>query len=233
MSGERQALKERRKKQQQQQRKVALMMIVGGALIVVAVLAFFSVRERNLETLSAMMKANTLGDPNAPVVLEIFSDFGCSHCADFAATTAKTLVANYVDSGKLYIVYRSVGGLMGNPNTNLAAGAAYCAGDQNKFWDYHDLLFENQFSLFATLGIDITPELDSYAVSLGLDQTQFDDCLASDKFGPLLQKDEQDARSIGINSTPSFLINGKLLVGNQPYAKFQEVIEAELVAQGN
>jgi len=109
-----------------------------------------------------------------------------------------------------------------------AAEASECAGEQDAFWEYHDLLFdrwggENQ-------GAFNQDNLKQFASELGLDATAFSACLDSGKFTSIVQAEKTTAQSLGIRGTPAFLVNGKPVVGAQPFEAFQQVIEAELTA---
>ena len=106
-----------------------------------------------------------------------------------------------------------------------AGEASECAADQDAFWIYHDLLFENQSG--ENRGEFNKDNLKRLASELGLDVDAFNECLDSGRFTSLVQSETSSARSMGVQSTPSFLINGKPLVGAQPFEAFQQVIDAE------
>jgi len=233
---QRDAIRERRRKRKQQQRMVTIMIVAGVALIAVAIIMVPTIM-RNLETVGEyaqpeknprpMANDNTMGDPNAPVIIEEFSDFGCSHCATFSTETAERIVQDYVSTGQVYFISRSAGNLLNNPNTQLAAEAAYCAADQNMYWDYHDLVYANQGILFYGGVAYIDNYLIAFADTLGLDSSEFKDCLDDGKNRDRMLQDGEDARVVGINATPSFLINGTM-VNNMPYEEFQAYIEGAL-----
>lgn len=100
----------------------------------------------------------------------------------------------------------------------LGAEASECAAEQEKFWEYHDLLFENRESL-------TNEKLKSLADQLGLDQQTFGECLDTGKYKPIVEQQNAFARQLGVQSTPSFLVNGFPMVGAQPFDAFQKVIE--------
>jgi protein-disulfide isomerase len=195
-------------------------------------------------------KFNTAGDPNAPVKIIEYSDFQCPYCGRFASETEPQIMDMYVATGKVYFEYRSAGEFIGGPGGESirAAEAAYCAGDQNKFWDMHDMIFTNQNG--ENQGAFSDARLTAFANKLGLDMTTFKDCFSSNKYLSLGWKDEQNALTdiqgasnfadlVAQNviskdgfSTPSFLINGRLLVGAQPFDAFQKEIDAALKAAG-
>ena len=164
---------------------------------------------------------NTIGDPNAPVKIVEYADFQCPYCQRYWQDTEPKIIETYVKTGKVYYEYRSVGGFIG-PESAAAAEAAYCAGDQGKFWAYHDTLFSNWTG--ENVGDFTRDKLSQYASSLGLDLTTFDSCLSSGKYAARLEQDVNDAKAGGIQATPSFLVNGKLLEGAQPFAVFQQAI---------
>jgi len=110
-------------------------------------------------------------------------------------------------------------------NAFKASEAGLCAGDQGKFWEYHDRLFENQSKLDK-------PALAGHASTLGLDAKQFDACLTDGKFRAQVEQDLQEGTRAGVNGTPAFFINGVLLSGAQPASAFEQVINAELAALG-
>jgi protein-disulfide isomerase len=233
---QRDAIRERRRKRKQQQRMITVMIVAGIALIAVAIIMVPTIM-RNLETVGEfsqpelnsrpMANDNTMGDPNAPVIIEEFSDFGCNHCADFAFGAAEQIAQDYVATGKVYFISRSVGTLFNNPNTQTAAVAAYCAADQDMYWEYHDLIYANQGILFYGGVSYIENYLMAFADTLGLDTDAFKDCLDDDKNHDRVLQDGRDAQAADISATPSFLINGTM-VRNIPYEEFQLYIEEAL-----
>ncbi len=159
------------------------------------------------------------GPANAAVTVIEFSDFQCPYCARFHQQTEAQIRSTYGD--KIRFVYRDL------PLTSIhqfaqgAAEASECAYEQGKFWEYHDLLFDNQTALQVS-------DLKSYAGRLGLDQAQFDACVDSHKYADEVNKDAQDGAAAGVQGTPSFFINGHPLRGAQPFSAFQQLIDAAL-----
>lgn len=233
----RQDIRERRRKRKQQQQMTTILIVVGLVLILAAILMMPTIRDL-LTPVGEFVQpevnprpladANRIGDPNAPVEIQIFSDFGCGHCANFASSTGEILTEKYVATGQLTMVYNSVGRLLGHPNSITTAEAAYCAGDQNKFWEYHDIIYANQAALFANVNRKLDKTLSAYAESLGMDVDAFDSCLRSNKYNQVIQEDYVEASNANITSTPSFTINGTLLVGNAPLDEFEQIIQSEL-----
>lgn len=183
---------------------------------------------------------NSMGDPNAPITIEEFSDFQCPFCERFHKETEPLLRQYYIDTGKVRFVYRSMGnwvsGNIGGSGTESqdAALAAYCAGDQNKFWEMHAHLFANVLGEEA--GSFTDNRLKAIAEKVGLDMDQFNSCYDTGKFKDRVQQDLKDGQAANVNGTPGFLViytvNGekksKLIEGAQPFAKFQQELEAAL-----
>lgn len=188
---------------------------------------------------------NTLGDPNAPITIEEFADFQCPFCERFHQETEPLLKQYYVDTGKVHFIYRSMGNFVsdniargkGTPATTEsrdAALAAYCAGDQNKFWDMHAHLFANVLGEDA--GSFTDKRLKAIAETVGLDTAAFNSCYDSGKYLDRIQKDAEDGQAANVNGTPGFLVtyavNGetktKLIEGAQPFSTFQTELEAML-----
>jgi protein-disulfide isomerase len=233
----RELIRERRLKRQRQQRMIVIMVVAGVALIAVAIIMLPNLL-RNLETVGnftqpesnprPMANDNTMGDPDAPVVIEQFSDFGCGHCADFAMGSGELIAQDYVATGQVYFIARSAGDLLNNPNTQLAAEAAYCAADQGQYWEFHDIVYANQSTLFYGGVTYIDNYLKAFAEALDFDMDQFNDCLDGREHRSRMLADGNQARVNGISSTPSFMINGQMYRGNLPYDQFQAIIEGAL-----
>jgi protein-disulfide isomerase len=157
------------------------------------------------------------GRPDAPVTIVEFSDFQCPYCRR-VVDTLKDVAAKY--SAEVRIAFRDFP-LRIHPDAQLAAEAARCAVDQGKFWEYHDVLFDNQDKL------DRAGLLD-HARALNLKEAVFQGCLDSGKYKDAVEKDLQEGQTVGVNGTPAFFINGVFLSGAQPASAFEKVIEEEL-----
>lgn len=187
-----------------------------------------------------------VGDASAPVTIIEFSDFQCPYCAVFATQTFPQLKQEYIDTGKVKLVYRDLPlTQIGHRNAPKAAEAAECAAEQNKFLEYHDQVFEKQAD-WSTAD-DPSSLFKDYANELGLDD-EFAACLDGGRRTEEVQKDFADGAQAGINGTPSFLIGrgGKIAfdrvptrndpyfyLGNQkvgfagafPFEEFQKLID--------
>jgi protein-disulfide isomerase len=162
------------------------------------------------------------GSDKAPVTLIEFSDFRCSFCRKFWQTTLPLLDEKYIRTGKAKFFYRHFA-VLGKPS-ELAAQAAECAGEQGKFWEYHDKLFASAGSPLAfTDG-----KLKGYAKELQLKSQAFNQCLDSGKHLKKVEGETAIAFLLGARGTPAFLLNGQLLVGAQPFEVFESLIEEAL-----
>jgi len=162
------------------------------------------------------------GTDKAPVTLIEFSDFQCSFCRKFWQTTLPLLDKKYISTGKVRFFYRHFA-IFGKPS-EIAAQGAECAGEQGKFWEYHDKLFASAGSPLAfTDG-----KLKSYAKELGLKSQAFNQCLDSGKYLKKVEGETAIAGLLGARGTPAFFLNGQMLVGAQPFQVFETVIEKEL-----
>jgi len=160
------------------------------------------------------------GGAKAPVTIVYFSDYECPFCSR-AESVVDQVMKTYGD--KIRLVFRDYP-LPMHANARPAAEAASCANAQGKFWEYHAKLFANQQQL--------NPDnLATYAEQVGLDKAKFADCFAKKPFTAAIDKDLADASKVGVNGTPAFFINGRVLTGAQPFEKFKEVIEDELAAK--
>ncbi|OGN14410.1 MAG: hypothetical protein A3J47_03150 [Candidatus Yanofskybacteria bacterium RIFCSPHIGHO2_02_FULL_43_22] len=168
-----------------------------------------------------------LGDENAPVVVIEFSDFQCPFCRSFWRDTLPLIKSEYIDTGKVKFVYRDFP-LDFHPGAMPAAQASECAEEQDKFWEMHDKIFiEQDKQGTGTIQFGVN-ELKKWASETGLKIGDFNSCLDSQKYAEEVKKDAADGRLAGASGTPSFFINGRLLVGAQPFSAFKSIIDEEL-----
>ncbi len=167
----------------------------------------------------------SMGDKDAPVTIIEFSDYQCPFCGKFYTQTLPSIQSQYIDTGKVKLVYRDFP-LSFHPQAQKAAEAAECAGDQDKYFEMHDKIFANQALLSDTI-------FSTWAQELGLNVEEFDACLSSGKHTKEIGKDLTDGTAAGVTGTPSFFIGndkeGYVQIGGaQPFSVFQQTIEAEL-----
>ncbi|HEB64868.1 MAG TPA: hypothetical protein ENJ02_04925 [Chloroflexi bacterium] len=213
MSKKKLSVRERRRRQQQRQRMTVLMIVLGLVLIVAGILITPSIRQATQPVGDVVVpdfktlpqhQANTMGDPNAPLTVVEFSDFQCPACKAFTDLVEETFIEEYVATGKVYFVYRSMGKWIGQESV-AAIEAAYCAGEQNKFWEYHDILFANHTG--ENVGDFLEKRLIAFAENIdGLDVKAFRDCLDSDKYVQQANADFSDGRNLGVQGTPTLFV---------------------------
>ncbi|HET6979168.1 MAG TPA: thioredoxin domain-containing protein [Pyrinomonadaceae bacterium] len=156
------------------------------------------------------------GSPNPQVTIVEFSDFECPFC-NHVQSTLKQIIETY--GKEVRLVFKHLP-LEGHRNSFTAARAAYCAGEQDRFWQFHDALFSKR-DLSSSV-------LEQIASDLGLATARFKECFNSEQSRAAIVKDLEVARTFRIDSTPSFIVNGKLIKGAISFADFQKIIEQEL-----
>src|SRR3989344_192277 len=165
-----------------------------------------------------------LGDQNAPVVFVEYGDYQCPFCGKFFKDIEPTLREKYIKTGKVKFIYRDFAFL--GDESLWASNAARCAGEQGKFWEYHDYLYNNQRG--ENQGAFSKDNLKGLASVLGLDNGKFSAGLDSEKYLEEIKKVTKDGASAGVQGTPAVFINGKINVGALPTATFTQIIEDEL-----
>lgn len=244
----RQMRREQMRRKEQRGRIIGISLITIGALFVAFLIIWPNVKPVTGITVvdpnpRPQTDKNSMGDPNAPVKIVEFSDYQCPFCERFSTDTEPSLIESYISTGKVHFTYRSTGNWVSqNINSGLtesedAAEAAYCAGDQGKYWEMHDMIFGNV--LGEDVGSFTDRRLSAIAEKTGLDMTQYEDCYSSNKYRDEVVKDGQDALAAGVQGTPSFVLTytnasgeevTELIEGAQPFSVFQEKIEAALAA---
>lgn len=169
----------------------------------------------------------TMGDPNAPITMIEFSDYGCPFCNRYVTTTFPEIKKLYIDTGKVFYIYKDFPVLSLHPQAQFASEVAECSGEQGYFWEMHEQLFEYQ-GFWDGDEMAARKTFQNFAGKLGLDPEQFMNCLESDKHLAEIQKDMAEGQRLGTNGTPTFVINGKQLVGSQPLTAFVNAIDFEL-----
>jgi len=229
----RQEIRERRRREQLRNRIIVIALVVVGALFVTFALILPSVTTatnaanatRAAEsatpipvititprTLNTKVDGVHLGDPNAPVKLDVYEDFRCSACQFFSQTVAPQVIQDYVVTGKVYFTYHFyiiIDGNDGSDASYRSANAALCANEQGRFWDYHDTLYANQVTESASLYTD--ERLFKMAENLKLDMTAFDKCYKAKKYAGVIEQDVARGQALKLTGTPSVFVDGKLI----------------------
>jgi protein-disulfide isomerase len=244
--------REQVRRQQQRQRWITIGLIVLGVSLIVFAVIWPSLNTDivavDIER-SSTAEDNSMGEANALVTIEEFSDFQCPFCERFHEETEPLLRQYYVDTGKVRFVYRSMGnfvsdniararGTAATTESQDSALAAYCAGEQNKFWEMKAHLYANV--LGEDVGSFTDRRLKAMAKTAGLNMNEFNACYDNEAYLDRVQQDHEDGLAAGINGTPGFLVtytvNGeprsKLIEGAQPFTVFQQELEAALNEMG-
>lgn len=183
-----------------------------------------AVPSENVEKVSVSIDDDAmLGNKNAQVTIIEFSDYECPFCARFYLNTLPQLKREYIDTGKVKLIYRDFP-LSFHQNAQKAAEAAEAAkelGGNKAYWKMHDKIFENQQAISEQ-------GLVKYAKEIGLNETKFKEILTLSKYRNEVLQDFADGQEAGVQGTPTFFINGKPLAGVQPFEAFKQIIEEEL-----
>ncbi len=163
-----------------------------------------------------------MGPADAPITIVEFSDFRCAFCGKFARETLQPLMTKY--DGKVKFVYRNF--IIFGQTSYDTAMAAYCAGDQSKFWDFHNLAFRDQQNLSRE-------DFIKFATELKIDVPKFTTCFDKSDHRQQILDDMTYADSLGLQGTPSFFVNGRFVSGAQPLEVWSSVIDTELANIAN
>jgi len=165
------------------------------------------------------------GDQNAPVTIVEFSDFECPFCGRFYTETLPQLESEYIDTGKVKLVYMHYP-LSFHPKAKPLANAAECANDQGMFWQMHDKIFDANTA--GTLATATDDTYKQWATELGLNASAFNTCYDNKTFDAEIDKEFALGSEVGVSATPTFYINGRQLVGAMPFESFKAIIDEEL-----
>jgi protein-disulfide isomerase len=251
MKEEKKSKRQERKQKAEQRERAARLRTMGLILVGVAIIVALFISQQ-AKPIAAIMTAeprtrpsvdkNSMGDPKARIQIAEYADFQCPYCKQFFNDTEASLTENFVKTGKIYYTYHSAGNWVsqniGGVNTESqdAALAAYCAGDQNKFWEMHDALYSNNRDA-ENQGSFTGKRLTAIAQSIGLDMTAYQSCYDKGTYKDKVQQDFTDATAAGITGTPFFVMTYKVkgetktetIDGAQPITAFQQKIEMALL----
>ncbi len=232
-------LARREKKRAQQKKKRILYASISLITIIVFAGLFYWVQQISIAEAEATFQPPSVlqsplqqdgkawGPVDAPVVIQGFSDFQCPFCGRFTIGAAQDIIEKYGNSGQVRFEFNHYAFL--GAESIRAAEAAECANEQNAFWEYHDTLFLNQNG--ENRGAFTDRILKSFAGHIGLDEQAFDACLDSGKYRENVEASFVKGVELGVESTPSFLINGELVAGALPFEEFDRLIQTALASQ--
>lgn len=223
---------------------------VGAAIAVASILVTFYVLSNNDQNTSLILEkapelepqptkfgmevltANAspyLGDKDAPITMVEFGDYQCFFCNRYFHETEPSILENYVDTGKVKILFKDFT-IIGSDSVN-AAHAAHCANEQGKFWEYHDILYNNWDG--ENTGWASSEHLLEFAQNIGLDIDLFSECMLNARYQDKIIASNNDAKTLGLDGTPGFFIIGPnnsvtKIGGAQPYDVFKRTFDSKL-----
>jgi len=170
-----------------------------------------------------------LGDSNAPLTLIEFGDYQCTFCNKFFHETVESILTNYVETGKVKILFKDF--IVVGQDSMHAANAAHCANDQQMFWQYHSILYNNWAG--EGTGWVSSEQLNKFANTLELDMNKFSNCVSELKWKRLVDASHDDGIALGVTATPTFFVldqnkNVMKITGAQQYDVFKEVFDSSL-----
>ena len=207
--------------------RMMLWVVIGAAVLIVAGLIALQGRSLSQTPVAqgVVGEGTAWGPADAPVKIVNYSNFGCGHCRNFALNQGRQLRQEYEPTGQVRFEFKQFE--LGDASTSDAAAASECAADQGRFWDYHDILFTQQ-------GTSANPftrsALKQYGAQLNLDTASFNRCIDSGEHADEVHQDSQEGLAQGVEGTPTFFINGEMLVGDVPYETFKDTVDAALAA---
>lgn len=223
--GKRQEIRNRRQAKVRRQQRTAIIVVVAAALLVsgfVIVQALRPIGEIKPLTVRDHPQANELamGNPNAAIVVEEFSDFQCVACFNFWQSMEEEFISKYVATEQVYFKYVPFSFI--GEESFQAAEAAYCANEQNSFWPYHDMVFGNWTG--ENIGNFNNDRLVAFGEEIGLDAGALRSCLTGNKYNSEVQQGVVYGNQNGVSATPSFLVNGQLVYAGELFAKIDELL---------
>ena len=236
----RQILREKRRRQAQIQRFGIIGVIVIGALLLSLALIYPNVMPAGeITTVESyprpMADATAMGDPNAPVTIDVFEDFQCPACVYYTEEVERRITETYVTTGQVYYVfhhYPFLDSISTSKESHQAANASMCAMEQDKFWEYHDILFANWNGENA--GAFNDRRLIIFAETIGLDMDLFTSCFEEDRYQAEIQADYDLGGVMGVSGTPSVFVNGEQVTpGHIPgFEDVQQAVDSALTQPG-
>jgi protein-disulfide isomerase len=215
--------------------------IFGGIIIVgiIAIIASVTFSQSDTQTLnldmerthgsiSTAMGSPILGSESAKITIVEFGDYQCHQCYNWFHNTKDSIVENYIETGKVNLIFVDLAFL--GRDSPKAAAATYCAEEQGKYWEYHEMLYNYQENKIDS-GWANSERLKAFASELGLDEELFGNCVDSGKFNKRVQFNISEAKKQGASGTPTFIIvnsegGQQKIVGAQPYSVFKNILDS-------
>jgi protein-disulfide isomerase len=226
----RQDIRQRRQKEKTRNRVLIILLVVGGALLIAFALILPGIQQsKNASATATQVAASpvivitpavihapingtSMGDPNAPVQVDVYEDFRCSACKFYSQNIEPTIIQNYIEPGRVFYTYHTyivIDSYDNSGASSQAANAALCAAEQGNFWEYHNTLYANQVTEDASLFSD--ERLVAMAQNTKLEMTAFNQCFQEKRYSSTIQADISQGQSLGITGTPSIFVDGTLV----------------------
>ena len=240
----RQKLRERRRRIQRRNRLLIILAVGIGALLIASILILPNLKLANVENIvqitpisaSVPVNGTSMGNPDAPVKMDVWEDFQCSGCLAYSEDLEPLILQTYVETGKVYYTFHFFPFIDGGQGeSHDAANAAMCAAAQGRFWDYHKIAFANWIGENA--GSYTRPRLTAFAQSIGLNMDAFNQCFRENTYSAQIQQDIDEGKKLGVPPTPGIFVNGKVVVssaGKNYIPSFDDIsraIEAGLIGE--
>ena len=198
--------------------------IIAGLIVVTSTANNSNSNELTISKLSEN-GSPIMGDPNAPITILEWGDYQCTFCYKFHQNTLDVINEKFIKTGKVKVIFKDFP--LNGPDSKLAAEASYCAHDQDKYWEYHDQLYENWAG--ERTGWITRESLSKFAESINLNISEFNKCLDENKYESKINSIYEFGNQIGIDATPSFLVfNDQKIIkirGNQPLEVFLKTFD--------
>jgi protein-disulfide isomerase len=223
----RQKMSKRQKMREQQRRKQSLnrlgviFFVTVAALLISFFLIWPNLKASDVSNIVQItpishvvpVKGTSMGNPDAPVKMDVWEDFQCSGCMSYSKNLEPQILQTYVETGKVYYTFHFYPFIDGGQGESQdAANAAMCAAEQGRFWDYHAITFANWIGENA--GSFTRPRLIAFAQNIDLDMTRFDQCFQENKYSAQIQQDVEEGSKLGVPPTPGIFVNGKMVVSS-------------------
>jgi len=244
--GKRQEIRKQHEMEQRRNRIIVISLIVAGTLLLIGVLVVPSVLTPSVTptkativqitpvAYTAPMNKTSMGKPDAPVKMDVWEDFQCSGCLSYTTKVEGQVLKAYVETGKVYYTFHFFPFIDGGKGeSHQAANAAMCASAQERFRDYHDMLFANW--LGENAGSYTDARLVTFAQDIGLDMTAFNQCFQANTYSAQIQQDYDAGAKLGVPPTPGIFVNGQMVLssaGKNYLPSFDDISKAIDAALG-
>lgn len=240
----RQEMREERRKKEMRGRLITFGLILVAAVLVIGAIAISTIRAANdsggdfvriTPVARPMVDGTKLGDPKAEVLIQVFEDFKCIACQSYHQNVEMQVIEEIVEPGMAYYVFHQYPFLddrIAEKDSDRAANAAECAAEQNRFWDYNDILFANYNGIAGEYREN---RLIAFAESLDLDMDSFNACYEAELYQDKIDEDIQLGIDMGVGGTPSLFVNGvDVSPGRVPtFEQIKAAVEAALAESGS